>query len=82
MKFSLTIPDSPFPPLVVKGVFLRELHTVEEKKNKDGDVTSVIMVHSSPRLTVSVLDTVRWEYYDLKDGSDPSGASSRRYERG
>lgn len=68
-------PGSPFPPLVVKGVFLREYHTVEEKKNKDGEVTSVIMVQQ-PRLTVSVLDTVRWEYYDLKDGSDPSGATS------
>ena len=68
-------PASNLPPLVVKGVFLREYHTVEERKNKDGEITSVIMVQQ-PRLTVSVLDTVKWEYHDLKDGSDPSGATA------
>ncbi|MES2384508.1 MAG: DUF6094 domain-containing protein [Pseudomonadota bacterium] len=43
------------PDLLVKGVFDREYKTVEEKKNKDGDVTSVVQVQQ-PKLVTTVLD--------------------------
>jgi hypothetical protein len=52
------------PDLLVKGVFDREYKTVEEKKNKDGDVTSVVQVQQ-PKLVTTVLDLETREYRTL-----------------
>lgn len=56
------------PDLLVKGVFDREFKTVEEKKNKDGEVTSLVQVQQ-PKLVTTVLDLESKQYRSL----DPSG---------
>ena len=55
------------PDLLVKGVFDREYKTVEEKKNKDGEVTSVVQVQQ-PKLVTTVLDLSTKQYRTL-DGA-------------
>lgn len=65
-------PESGLPPIVAKGIFTKEFHSVDEKKNKDGKTVAVIEVEQ-PSLSVSVLDMHRWEYADLKPGIEPSG---------
>lgn len=52
------------PDLLVKGVFDREYKTVEEKKNKDGDVTAVVQVQQ-PKLVTTVLDLETRQYRTL-----------------
>lgn len=52
------------PDLLVKGVFDREFKTVEEKKNKDGEVTSVVQVQQ-PKLVTTVLDLETRSYRSL-----------------
>jgi uncharacterized methyltransferase DUF6094 len=52
------------PDLLVKGVFDREYKTVEEKKNKDGEVTSVVQVQQ-PKLVTTVLDLSTKQYRTL-----------------
>lgn len=68
------VPDEPasgLPPLLAKGVFVREFRQVAERTNKDGDVTSVTMVQQ-PKLTVSILDLNQLAYYDLSNGNEPA----------
>jgi 16S rRNA G966 N2-methylase RsmD len=52
------------PDLLVKGVFDREYKTVEEKKNKDGETTSVVQVQQ-PKLVTTVLDLSTKQYRTL-----------------
>jgi hypothetical protein len=47
-------------------VFDREYRTVEEKTNKDGDVTSVVQVQQ-PKLVTTVLDLKEQTYHILKN---------------
>lgn len=56
------------PQLLVKGVFDRDFKTIEEKKNKDGDVVGEIQVQQ-PKLVVTVLDLDTHELRTLS----PSG---------
>src|SRR5690606_4744366 len=51
--------------LLVKGVFDKEYRTVEEKKDKDGEVTGVVQVQQ-PKLVTTVFDTVNHTYHTLK----------------
>lgn len=53
------------PDLLVKGVFDREYVTVEEKENKDGDVTALVQVQQ-PKLVTTVLDLSTKRYSTLK----------------
>jgi hypothetical protein len=53
------------PELLVKGVFDREYVTIEEKHNKDGDVTAVVQVQQ-PKLVTTVLDLSTKKYTTLK----------------
>jgi len=57
------------PDLLVKGVFDREFVTVEEKKNKDGDVTSVVQVQQ-PKLITTILDLSTKKYTTLGSGGE------------
>jgi hypothetical protein len=59
-----------FPALLVKGVFNREFRTVEEKKNKEGVVTSVVQIQQ-PKLVTTVLDLTTYKYHTL--GTDGEG---------
>lgn len=71
-------PDDPaagWPDLMVKGVFRKEYKVIEEKVNKEGEVTSQTAVQQ-PKLSVSILDMRTWTYHDLAEGGEPSGATS------
>lgn len=59
------------PPLLVKGVFDREYRTVEEKKNKDGEVRAVVQVQQ-PKLVTTVLDLNTHQYHVLRTGAGES----------
>jgi len=61
-----------FPSMLVKGVFDREYRTVEEKKNKDGEVTTVIQVQQ-PKLVVTVLNLETHKYHVLSSGTEATG---------
>ena len=56
------------PDLLVKGTFDREFVTVEEKTNRDGEVTSVVQVQQ-PRLVTTVLNLETKRYTTLGPGS-------------
>lgn len=63
------------PALLVKGSFDREWMKVEEKQNKDGEVTGVVEVQQ-PQLKVTVLDLSRNEFVTLKTGDTGTWADS------
>lgn len=63
------------PPLLVKGVFKREWHTVEEKVSKDGEHTGDVQVEA-PRLEVTVLDLTTGGLHTLAAVPEPSGSTS------
>jgi len=58
-------PASKLPPLLVKGVFDKEFRTVDEKTNKDGEVTGLVQIQQ-PKLVVSVLDLNQCCYHTMK----------------
>jgi hypothetical protein len=61
------------PALLVKGVFDREYKTIEEKQNKDGEITTVIQVQQ-PKLVVTVLDLETHKYHVLSSGTEATGS--------
>ena len=65
--------DSGLPTILAKGVFERELMTLEERTNRDGEVTSLIQVEQ-PKLSLCVLDLDLATYHDLAAGSEPTGS--------
>ncbi len=53
------------PPLLVKGVFDREYKTIEEKRNKDGEVKALVQIQQ-PKLVTTILDLSTHRYHTLK----------------
>jgi SAM-dependent methyltransferase len=68
--------SSGLPPLLIKGVFDKEWRTVEQKQNKDGEVTSVVEVQQ-PKLVITVLDLRSHRYHTLASGEATAGADPR-----
>jgi hypothetical protein len=66
-----TDPASTLSPLLVKGVFDREYKTIEEKKDKKGEVKSVVQIQQ-PKLVTTVLDLNTHKYHTLRTGLDES----------
>lgn len=66
-------PDSPLPPLLVKGVFDKEFRTVEEKTDKDGNVKGVVQVQQ-PKLVTTVLDLRTSRYVTIQPSAEVTGA--------
>src|SRR5262249_3953515 len=60
------------PSIMAKGVFRRELQTVEEKRNKAGDVTGLLQIEQ-PELIVTVVSLADYHYYEIRPGTLPSG---------
>lgn len=60
------------PNLLVKGVFDRDYVTIQENRNKDGEVTSVTQVQQ-PKLVTTVLDLDTKRYSTLKPMGSPKG---------
>jgi uncharacterized methyltransferase DUF6094 len=63
------------PVLLAKGSFRRDLHTLEDRYNKDGDYIGSVKVQR-PKLTLSVLRLDTLEFLELKPGAAPSGATN------
>lgn len=59
------------PALLVKGVFDREYRTIEEKRNKNGEVRSVVQVQQ-PKLVTTILDLNTHQYHMLRSGMEAS----------
>lgn len=68
------LPDAPdlHPPLLLKGVFLRELVEIDRKEDADGDVRALVMVEQ-PRLRLSALRLDRFTFFTPKSGAAPTG---------
>lgn len=64
-----------FPPLLVKGVFDREYKTIDERTNKDGEVTSVVQVQQ-PKLVTTILDLRAKRYHVLGSDTRETAASN------
>lgn len=65
-------PDDPstgLPPILVKGVFDKAHRTVEEKTNKDGEVTAQVQVQQ-PQLTVTLLDLTTGQFHAVASTGD------------
>ncbi|MFN7970839.1 MAG: DUF6094 domain-containing protein [Acidobacteriota bacterium] len=60
-------------PILAKGVFRRELVTVDEKKDKEGKVTGAVRVER-PKLELAVLDLDTYQYHQLAAGTTPTGS--------
>jgi len=70
------VPDDPksgAPDILVKGVFDREYETIEEKKNKDGEVTSVVQAQR-PRLVITVLDLKTKKIQEIQSSTSITGS--------
>jgi len=65
--------DDGFPPILLKGMFTRELIEVEEKVNKDGEVTGRILVQQ-PRLEMCALRLDTYEFFRPPTGAEPTGS--------
>lgn len=59
------------PALLVKGVFDREYRTVEEKRNKDGEIRAVVQVQQ-PKLVTTILNLDTHQYHTLRSGLEAS----------
>jgi hypothetical protein len=63
---------SGLPDILVKGVFDREFVAVEEKRNKTGELVSVVEVQQ-PRLQVTALDLSTGVYHTLRSSVETAG---------
>ncbi|HEX4959752.1 MAG TPA: DUF6094 domain-containing protein [Thermoanaerobaculia bacterium] len=69
------VPNRPgLPPLLVKGSLRRDFVVVEEKFNKEGELTGSLQVQR-PKLTLNVLRLDTLQFHELRPGSLPSGAT-------
>jgi len=67
------------PPILLKGVFKKELVTYEEVKNKDGDVTGRKQLEA-PQLTITALCLNTFTYHEIKpvsaENPTPTGSTN------
>lgn len=66
--------DDAFPPILLKGMFTRELIEVEEKVDKDGDPTGRILVQQ-PRLEMCALRLDDYTFFRPPTGAEPTGST-------
>ncbi len=68
-------PDRPdlHPRILVKGVFVRELLKLEEKRNSKGELTGTVEVEQ-PKLILTVLRLDTYDFVELRAGVTPTGA--------
>ncbi len=59
------------PPIVAKGVLDRELLTIGERRNSDGDVTATVELET-PSLSLSALDLEQGVFHALAHGVVPT----------
>lgn len=63
------------PYLLAKGTFTRTLQTVDQRRNKKGEVTGEVCVQQ-PRLDLHILRLDTLTFHQLALGTEPSGAPS------
>ncbi|MFN7971257.1 MAG: DUF6094 domain-containing protein [Acidobacteriota bacterium] len=61
--------DRKDPPILAKGVFRRELVTVETR------ATGIVQI-GRPKLEIAILDLETYEYHHLAPGTEPTGSES------
>lgn len=66
-------PSSPLPAILVKGVFDKEFRTVDEKKDKDGNVKAVVQVQQ-PKLVTTLLDLSTSKYVTVQSSAERTEA--------
>src|SRR5581483_9984900 len=67
-------PSSPLPEILVKGVFDKEFRTVDEKRDKEGNVKALVQVQQ-PKLVTTVLDPSTSRYVTVKPEIEPTSAT-------
>jgi len=67
-------PSSPLPEILVKGVFDKEFRTVDEKRDKEGNVKALVQVQQ-PKLVTTVLDLSTSRYVTVKPEIEPTSAT-------
>jgi hypothetical protein len=65
--------NSTLPDILVKGVFDKEFRTVDEKKDKDGNVKAVVQVQQ-PKLVTTLLDLSTSKYVTVKSSAERTKA--------
>lgn len=70
-----TNPASGLPPILVKGVFDKEYRTIEERTDKNGDVTSKLEVQQ-PKLSVTALDLRSGSFHTVASSSTLTATNS------
>lgn len=68
-------PTSKLPPILVKGVFDKDYRTLEERTDKDGNVTSRLEVQQ-PKLSVAVLDLHSGSFHTVLPSSTLTATST------
>lgn len=63
---------SKLPPILVKGVFDKEFRTIEEKKDKEGNVKGLLQVQE-PKLVTTVLDLQTNTFVTIRPLADITG---------
>lgn len=67
------------PYLLAKGTFTRTLQTVDQRRNKKGEVTGEVCVQQ-PRLDLHILRLDTLTFHQLALGTEPSGTIPRRVQ--
>lgn len=62
------------PPILAKGVFNRAFKEIDQRTNKDGQVTGVVEVQR-PELDICVFDLTTGTYHTLERSMDPLSAT-------
>lgn len=65
--------DSKYPEILLKGTFERVHVTVKERRNEDGEITSVVE-EERPRLVTHILRLDTGEFHRLQAGVEPTGS--------
>jgi len=65
---------SPLPEILVKGVFDKEFKTVDEKRDKEGNVKALVQVQQ-PKLVTTVLDLSTSRYVTIKPAIEVTDAA-------
>lgn len=75
VRVTPTSPTSGLPPILVKGVFDKEYQLLEERTNKDGEVTSRVEVQQ-PKLAVTALDLRAGTFHTIATKASISATDS------
>ena len=62
-----------YPPVLAKGVFGRTMVEIDQKTNKDGEVTGSVQIER-PHLKLTILRLDTFEFHELRSGTIATGS--------